>query len=74
VHSIETQWPALACKHVLLPVWLLSYRFRDKPYRVVVNAATGEVQGERPWSVAKILLLILALAAAGGLVALLVNR
>jgi len=38
-----------------------------------VNAATGEVQGERPYSFWKIALVILAIAAAVGFVALL-NR
>jgi hypothetical protein len=55
-------------KHILLPVWLSAYRFKEKVYRFLVNARTGEVQGERPWSAWKItgtivviLLLILAL-------------
>ena len=49
-------------KHVLLPVWISAYRFRDKVYRFLINARTGEVQGERPWSWMKIAALILALA------------
>lgn len=49
-------------KHVLLPVWLCSYRFRDRVFRFVVNARTGEVQGERPWSWVKIALLVIAIA------------
>jgi DNA-directed RNA polymerase subunit RPC12/RpoP len=72
VHSIDTAWPALAYKHVLLPVWLAAYRFREKGYRVVVNAATGEVQGERPWSAWKIALFIVALLAAAGAIAVVV--
>ena len=61
VDSIDTDWSALTYKHVLLPVWIASYRWKSKTYRVVVNAATGEVQGERPWSWLKIALLVLAL-------------
>ena len=38
----------------LLPLWLLSYRHGDKVFQVVVNAQTGEVQGERPYSAIKI--------------------
>jgi predicted RNA-binding Zn-ribbon protein involved in translation (DUF1610 family) len=63
VLSIDTQWSALTYKHVLLPVWMASYTWRSKPYRVVVNAATGEVQGERPWSGAKIAGFVLLMAA-----------
>lgn len=60
ITSQKTAYSALAFKHLLLPVWLLVYRYRDKPYRVAVNAATGEVQGERPYSWVKITCAILA--------------
>jgi predicted RNA-binding Zn-ribbon protein involved in translation (DUF1610 family) len=53
-------------KHVLLPVWLASYRYYDKVYQIMVNARTGEVVGDRPWSVFKIgflSVILLALAA-----------
>ena len=46
-------------KHILLPVWLSSYRYKDKVYRFLVNARTGEVQGERPYSAAKIAALVI---------------
>lgn len=49
-------------KHVLLPVWTAAYRYRDRPFRFVVNAQTGKVSGERPWSWVKITLAILLLA------------
>lgn len=63
VHSIRTHHSALTYKHVLLPVWLLAYRYGGKPYQVAINAATGEVQGERPYSAIKIALFVLAIAA-----------
>jgi len=69
VHSIQTTYGAITYKHVLLPLWLLTYRFRDRLFRVVVNAGTGEVQGERPWSWIKITLAVLAGLAAAGAVA-----
>lgn len=59
VHGVQTQYSAVTYKHLLLPAWLLTYRFHDKPYQVFINATTGEVQGERPWSWVKILLFIL---------------
>lgn len=71
VHSIRTQVSAVTFKHLLLPVWLLAYRYNDKTYQVMINAATGEVQGERPWSIVKIMLAILAVAAVAGGIALL---
>jgi hypothetical protein len=42
-------------KLVLLPVWVARFRFMGKDYRVLVNGRTGEVHGERPWSLWKIL-------------------
>jgi hypothetical protein len=61
IHALETDYSDIHFKHLLLPVWIGAYRFHDKVYQVVVNARTGEVQGERPWSAAKIFLFIVAL-------------
>jgi len=69
VNSIDTAYHAITYKHLLLPVWMMGYRFREKPYQVVVNAATGEVQGDRPWSWIKITLAALAAAAVIGTIA-----
>lgn len=54
VLSVSTQYNSITFKHLLLPVWLSAYRFRDRIYRILINARTGEVQGERPYSAAKI--------------------
>ena len=64
VHTLDVAYSALTYKHLLLPVWLLAYRFHDKTYQVVVNACTGEVQGERPYSKLKIALAVIAAAIA----------
>jgi hypothetical protein len=50
VEHINTEFGAITFKHILLPVWMLAYRYRDKTYQVFVNACTGEVDGERPYS------------------------
>ena len=60
ISSQKTAYNALTYKHLLLPVWLFVYRYQDRPYRVAINAATGEVQGERPWSWVKITCAVLA--------------
>jgi hypothetical protein len=51
-------------KHVLLPLWSLTYTFRGKPYAVLVHGQTGNVVGRAPWSWAKLSLSFLALVAA----------
>ncbi len=55
----KSQYDNITFKHVLLPIWLMAYKYRDKTFRVTINAATGEVQGERPWSWIKITLFVL---------------
>jgi hypothetical protein len=40
----------------------MAYRHGERSYRVVINAVTGQVFGERPWSVWKILGAILLAA------------
>ncbi len=58
ISDIKTRYDAITFKHVLLPVWLLAYRYHDKTFQIFVNAVTGEVQGERPYSFWKIFSLI----------------
>lgn len=74
VHSIKSRYDAITFKHVLLPVWMLAYRYRGHPYRIVVNAGTGEVQGDRPYSWVKITLAVLAALMAVGTFLYLKNR
>jgi hypothetical protein len=47
-------------KHILAPVWLLTYVYRTSTYQVVVNGVTGTIAGSRPWSWIKIALLVIA--------------
>lgn len=68
VDGIDTQYTALTFKHLLLPLWLLSYRYRDQVYQVAINGATGAVRGQRPYSWVKITLAVLtAVATVAGL-------
>ncbi|WP_438273429.1 primosomal protein N' (replication factor Y) - superfamily II helicase [Thioclava arctica] len=47
-------------KHILLPIWTAAYKFRGRSYRFIVNAQTGRVRGDRPWSAVKITLAVIA--------------
>lgn len=68
IHNLKTRYDGLTYKNLMLPVWMLAYHYNDKSYQVVVNASTGEVQGERPWSWLKILgAALLGLSIIGGL-------
>jgi ribosomal protein S27E len=59
VHEIQTSYSGISFKHILLPIYLGAYRFNQKVYQVMVNARTGVVQGERPYSFWKILFFVL---------------
>ena len=54
IQSMHPEFNDITFKHILLPVWISAYRYRNKPFRFLINARTGEVQGERPWSWIKI--------------------
>lgn len=54
IGSVKTSYDKITFKHILLPVWLSVYRYREKIYRILINARTGELQGERPYSAWKI--------------------
>ncbi len=67
ISGIDTDWRDETFKHILLPVWMAAYKYNGKSYRFVVNGQTGEVQGERPWSIWKIafaVILVLGLVSA----------
>lgn len=67
--SVHTQHAGITFKHILQPVWLAPYRYRDKLFRIVVNARTGEVVGTRPYSFWKPVLLVLGILAVIGVIA-----
>ena len=48
VERVDTRYRDVKFKHVLLPVWVSAYRYKDKTYRFLVNGQTGEVAGESP--------------------------
>ncbi|MGV3664307.1 MAG: zinc ribbon domain-containing protein [Prosthecobacter sp.] len=68
---ISPDYSAQTFKHILLPVWLLSYTYGTKNYQVAVNGSTGKITGEYPLSWVKItiaiiiaLIILIAIAAA----------
>ncbi|MCP4218200.1 MAG: hypothetical protein GY765_26420 [bacterium] len=63
VISSDTDYRDITFKHILLPIWISSYRYSSKVYRFLINGQTGEVQGERPYSWIKISLAVLAVIA-----------
>ena len=69
VHRLDDRYSAITFKHVLLPLWLASFRYNNKPYRVVINGRTGAITGERPYSWIKIAVAAVAALAVIGAIA-----
>src|ERR1044072_711495 len=70
VLTITTQHSGITFKHILLPVYLGAYKFNQKTYQIMINARTGTVQGDRPYSYWKIFFLFLAIIALSSLIVL----
>lgn len=59
IHSKDTDYLDPSFKLTLLPIWVGGYRYRGRSFRFLVNGQTGEIQGEAPISVWKVLIAIL---------------
>ena len=70
---IQPDYSHRTFKHVLVPVWVLSYNHGARAFQVLVNGYTGTIAGEYPKSVWKIVLLVVAVVLAAMVVASLSN-
>ena len=53
----------MEANYALLPVWFLSYKYRNKYYYFAMNGQTGEVAGQLPVSpVKKVMVFFIVLA------------
>jgi DNA-directed RNA polymerase subunit RPC12/RpoP len=59
IASLDTSYAGETFKHILLPVWMAAYKYNGRSFRFLVNGQTGEVQGERPYSIWKIAFVVL---------------
>ncbi len=57
--SYDHTYNKVLFKHILLPVWMATYRFRDRAYPFLVNGETGKAAGKAPLSPLKVALLVL---------------
>ena len=70
----NTDYQNITFKYILLPVWISAYRFKDRNFQFLINARTGEVQGERPYSWVKITLAALLVISIIGIIVYLANK
>jgi predicted RNA-binding Zn-ribbon protein involved in translation (DUF1610 family) len=66
ISSMNTRYDHITFKYILLPIWTMKYKFKDKYYQVVVNAQTGEIEGQKPVSALKIALTAAVVLLVGG--------
>jgi len=59
INTMNTDYSNITFKHLLLPLYVCAYQFKGEVFQFLVNAQTGEVQGEKPKSWIKITLAIL---------------
>ena len=57
-------------KHILLPVYISSYRYNGKEYHFYINGQTGVLSGSRPYSFWKILFSVLFILVVIGVIAI----
>lgn len=59
----STNYGEVKFKHLLLPIYMSSFMYRDKVYQFLVHGETGKVVSEYPKSVVKIILTVLVIMA-----------
>lgn len=71
---VQTRYSSQTFKHILLPVWLLSYAYGKNKFQVLVNGYSGKIAGRYPKSWIKITALVLAIAMIAGIAWLMFGR
>lgn len=58
--QVDATYRGRTFKHILVPVWLVSYTYGSRSFQVLANGYTGQLAGERPYSWVKIFLAVVA--------------
>ncbi len=73
--KVNVRLEGLSSDPVLLPVWIMAYRYRDQVFRFLLNGQSGKATGTAPRSWKKMLaaivlvaIVILAIVIAGGII------
>ncbi len=59
VNQLNIQLEEETFKHILLPVYISAYRYKNKEYSFFVNGENGSISGKRPYSFWKIFFAVL---------------
>jgi hypothetical protein len=72
--QVESDYSGQTFKHILVPIWLLTYNYGARNFQVVINGYTGVISGGYPKSWVKITLAVIAGLAVAGIIALLASK
>jgi hypothetical protein len=56
--KLNVRVEGLTSEAILLPVWIMAYRYQDKVFRFLINGQTGRATGQAPTSVKKVLAVV----------------
>lgn len=74
INQINSEYQQVGFKLLLAPMWISAFNYNKKTFRYVINGQNGKAHGERPWSVFKIVGMVLVMAAIAGGVYLLTQQ
>ena len=58
--QVDADYSAQTFKHILVPIWLLTYNYGTKNFQVVINGYTGAIAGKYPLSWIKVTTAVVA--------------
>ena len=59
VHSLQPELSEETFKHILVPLFVSTYKYKDKVYHFYINGQSGVTAGDRPYSFWKIFFFVL---------------
>lgn len=61
IRDYDIELSNVTLRYILLPLYMSSYQYNGKTYSILVNAFSGRVYGERPYSFWKIFFLVVSI-------------
>lgn len=71
--QVESDYSGQTYKHILVPIWLLTYNYGARHFQVVINGYTGTIAGKYPKSWVKITFAVLGGLIAASIILLIAN-
>lgn len=72
--QVDADYSGQTFKHILVPIWLLTYNYGARNFQAVMNGYTGAVAGKYPKSWVKIFLFVLMVLIAASIFLVLTQR